>query len=127
MVPVALALGASLAWGASDFLAGLKTRRLALLWVLLVSQATGLVLVGIAALASGTPLPGGHSALLAAGAGVAELIGRLELTDFIANPSIDITVGVGATIFLVIAGALAGYFPARAAAKVNPIHALRDQ
>ena len=45
MVPVALALGASLAWGASDFLAGLKTRRLAVLWVLLVSQATGLVLV----------------------------------------------------------------------------------
>lgn len=64
---------------------------------------------------------------LAAGVGVSELIGRLELTDFIANPSIDIKVGVGATIFLVVAGALAGYFPARAAAKVNPIHALRDQ
>jgi len=28
---------------------------------------------------------------------------------------------------LVAAGALAGYFPARAAARVNPIHALRDQ
>jgi ABC-type antimicrobial peptide transport system permease subunit len=26
-----------------------------------------------------------------------------------------------------LAGALAGYFPARSAAKVNPIHALRDQ
>jgi drug/metabolite transporter (DMT)-like permease len=36
MVPVALALGASLAWGCSDFLAGIKTRRLAVLWVLLV-------------------------------------------------------------------------------------------
>jgi len=64
---------------------------------------------------------------LAAGVGATELIGRLELTDFIANPAINIKVGVGAAIFLVIAGALAGYFPARAAAKVNPIHALRDQ
>ena len=64
---------------------------------------------------------------LAAGVAVSELIGYLQLTDFIANPSIDIKVGLGAAIFLVIAGALAGYFPARAAAKVNPIHALRDQ
>ncbi len=32
-----------------------------------------------------------------------------------------------ATAILVLAGALAGYFPARAAAKVNPVHALRDQ
>ena len=79
MVPVALALGASLAWGASDFLAGLRTRRLAVLWVLLVSQATGLALVLIAALISGAPLPGGDAALLAAGAGVAELIGFAAL------------------------------------------------
>jgi hypothetical protein len=80
MVPVALALGASLAWRCSDFLAGLKTRRLALLWVLLVSQATGLMLVLIAALISGAPLPGGHAAMLAAGAGVAELIGFVPST-----------------------------------------------
>ena len=64
---------------------------------------------------------------LAAGVGASELIGYLKLTDFISNPSIDLKVGIGATVFLVIAGALAGYFPARAAAKVNPIHALRDQ
>ncbi len=64
---------------------------------------------------------------LAAGVGASELIGYLNLTDFIANPSIDIKVGVGAAVFLVIAGALAGYFPARAAARVNPITALRDQ
>jgi ABC-type antimicrobial peptide transport system permease subunit len=30
-------------------------------------------------------------------------------------------------VFLMAAGALAGYFPARAAARINPIHALRDQ
>ena len=47
--------------------------------------------------------------------------------DFILNPRIDLRTGLGATAFLVMAGALAGYFPARAAARVNPIHALRDE
>ena len=71
----------------------------------------------------------GIAGLLGLAAGVAglELFTWLDLTDKIHNPSIDIGVGVAAAIFLIIAGALAGYFPARAAAKVNPIHALRDQ
>lgn len=63
---------------------------------------------------------------LSAGVGLLELVGRLEIK-MISNPGIDLSIGVGATIFLIIAGALAGYFPARAAARVNPIHALRDQ
>lgn len=64
---------------------------------------------------------------LASGVGALELFNWWQPTDKIYNPSIDIGIGVGATIFLIIAGALAGYFPARAAARVNPIHALRDQ
>jgi putative ABC transport system permease protein len=47
--------------------------------------------------------------------------------EFIQDPSVGIGTGVIATAILVLAGALAGYFPARAAAKVNPVHALRDQ
>ncbi len=64
---------------------------------------------------------------LSAGVGVLELTSRVVTTDFIRDPSIDLKVGVGAALFLVVAGALAGFFPARSAAKVNPIHALRDQ
>ena len=64
---------------------------------------------------------------LSAGVGLLELVGRAHFTDFIRDPSIDLTIGIGATVFLVVAGARAGYFPARTAAKVNPIHALRDQ
>ncbi len=41
MAAVALALAASLAWGASDFLAGLKSRDVAVLSVLVVSQGAG--------------------------------------------------------------------------------------
>jgi putative ABC transport system permease protein len=63
---------------------------------------------------------------LAGGVGLCGLLGKLE-NDFIVNPGIDLSAGIAATIFLVVAGALAGYFPARAAARVNPVHTLRDQ
>jgi putative ABC transport system permease protein len=63
---------------------------------------------------------------LSAGVGVLELVGKLD-NDFIYNPGIKLGHGIAAAVFLVGAGALAGYFPARSAAKVNPIHALRDQ
>jgi putative ABC transport system permease protein len=64
---------------------------------------------------------------LAAGVGLLSVVGSANLTEFIRDPSIDLRIGIAATVFLVAAGALAGYFPARSAAKVNPIHALRDQ
>lgn len=41
------------------------------------------------------------------------------------NPEVDLTIAVQATIFLVLAGALAGWVPARKAAKIRPIEALR--
>ena len=63
---------------------------------------------------------------LAGGVALLELMSGME-NDFIRNPSVGLGTGVIATAILVLAGALAGYFPARAAAKVNPVHALRDQ
>ncbi|MEM8892916.1 MAG: ABC transporter permease, partial [Bacteroidota bacterium] len=41
------------------------------------------------------------------------------------NPEVDLSVAVQATIFLVISGALAGWIPARRAARIRPIEALR--
>ena len=113
MVPVVLALGASLAWGASDFLAGVKTRSLAVLWVLLVSQVTGLVLVGVAALAAGAPLPGGQAALLAAGAGLAELVGFAALYRALAIGRMSVVAPISATAALlpIMVGLAAGTAP----------------
>ena len=48
LVCIALALAASLAWGCSDFLGGLQSRRAQLLGVLMVSQLAGLAIVRIA-------------------------------------------------------------------------------
>jgi putative ABC transport system permease protein len=46
---------------------------------------------------------------------------------FFQHPSADFRVAVGATIMLVIAGTLAGMIPARRAAKVKPVVALKDE
>jgi putative ABC transport system permease protein len=64
---------------------------------------------------------------LVAGIGALSLIDSLiPPTDMFAHPEVDMRVALGATLLLVVAGALAGLFPARAAARVNPIKALRD-
>jgi len=64
---------------------------------------------------------------LVGGVATLELLDKLQLTDFVKNPAINLSTGIAAGLVLVCAGALAGFFPARAAARVNPIHALRDQ
>lgn len=70
----------------------------------------------------------GVAGLLGLSGGVAllELLGKMD-NDFIKNPSVGLGTAFIATGILVLAGALAGYFPARSAARVNPVHALRDQ
>jgi len=47
--------------------------------------------------------------------------------DFFKNPEADLTTAIMATIVLVIAGTLAGLVPARRAAAIKPIVALRDE
>ncbi|MCB0790458.1 MAG: ABC transporter permease [Flavobacteriales bacterium] len=65
---------------------------------------------------------------LALGVGLLELIaGAIPGSDFFRDPTIDIGVAVKALAALVVAGALAGYFPARRAAAIRPIEALRDE
>ena len=53
-----LALGGALGWGVGDFLGGLAARRIALLTVLAVSQAVGLVGVSVWVWLGDDPFPG---------------------------------------------------------------------
>jgi len=71
---------------------------------------------------------------MAAGIGVTELINYVMVkaaagsdTEFqvFTNPTVDLRIAAAATVVLIIAGILAGYFPARKAVKISPIEALR--
>lgn len=71
MAAIALSLLASASWGLADFLAGLKSRRLGVLVVLLWVEISGLVVVLTVIAVSGEPLPDARTLLYAAIAGSA--------------------------------------------------------
>ena len=66
---------------------------------------------------------------LTAGVGLLQLLSPVFSSpdSYFQNPSVDFRIAVGATLLLIIAGSLAGLIPARRAAKVKPVIALRDE
>jgi len=61
-----------------------------------------------------------------AAAAAAENGGRAGESVFM-NPTVDFNIAVAATLLLIVAGAIAGYIPAKRAASIKPIVALRDE
>jgi putative ABC transport system permease protein len=73
----------------------------------------------------------GYTGLIC-GVGLIELVRYLMMqlqikSEFFKQPEVDINVAVMAVILLVLAGAVAGLIPARNAAMINPIEALRSE
>lgn len=56
-----------------------------------------------------------------------EFVGPFIETAYISNPSVDFSVAITTVVILVVAGAVAGFFPAYRAANIKPIEALRDE
>ena len=66
----------------------------------------------------------GYAGLLIGGA----VLNSFDLEDYwITDPGVSTSLVLAATITLVIAGTLAGYIPAKRAASIKPIVALRDE
>jgi drug/metabolite transporter (DMT)-like permease len=117
MLALALALGASVAWGGSDFVAGLASRRMPLLAVLVGSQVAGLaLLLALLAVAGEAPPPDG-AVLAAALAGIAELVGFAALYQGLARGPMAVVAPVSSAAALVpvVASLVTGERPATAA------------
>src|ERR671923_225184 len=114
MLGIALGLGSSIAWGVSDFLGGLQSRRISALSVLLVSQPVGLALALAVALAAGGDPLGARDAAIAAGAGAAAVLGLSAFYRAMALGSVSVVATIGALGVLVpvAAGVAQGDRPA---------------
>jgi len=98
---VALALAASLTWGAADFTAGVATRRLSLAAVLAVSQAVGLAAVGVAAALFDRDAPGTGALALALGGSTIGFAGLAALYAGLAAGPMSIVAPIGGTAAVV--------------------------
>jgi drug/metabolite transporter (DMT)-like permease len=113
VIAIALALGASLVYGLSDFLGGLKSRSLPQLSVLLVSQGGALaVLITVVAVLGADP-PSARFLLYGVLAGLAEAVGIAALYRGLAVGTMSIVAPVAATapVVPVVAGIALGELP----------------
>jgi len=97
MVPVLLALASGVAWGVSDFLGGLNSRRVALTAVLLITQAVGLAMMLPLAVLHGGPLLDAPMVGFAIGGSVSGLIGIAALYRGMSVGAVSIVAPISAT------------------------------
>lgn len=64
---------------------------------------------------------------LFAGVGLLQVVSSKINHPFIKDPQVDFATAITTVFILIIAGAIAGYIPARRAAKIKPIEALREE
>jgi drug/metabolite transporter (DMT)-like permease len=110
---VGLGLLSSVAWGISDFLGGLQTRRRSALVVLLVSQPVGLVLALAVALSVGGDALAPREALIAIAAGATAVfaLGAFYRAMALGSISVVATIGALGVIVPVVAGLARGEEP----------------
>jgi drug/metabolite transporter (DMT)-like permease len=115
---IALGLGSSVAWGVSDFLGGLQSRRISALTVLLVTQPVGLVLaLAFAVIAGGDPLSREDALTgVAAGAIVVGALGAFYRAMALGSISVVATIGALGVLVPVAGGLVQGEEPGALAA-----------
>jgi drug/metabolite transporter (DMT)-like permease len=113
VIAVILALGAAVAWGAADYLGGLKSRAVATLVVVAFGQATGLALVAAFVAARGEEPPEPRFFVYAALAGAAGAVGIGALYRGLAVGAMSIVAPITATgaVIPVVVGVATGERP----------------
>jgi drug/metabolite transporter (DMT)-like permease len=101
LIAVALALGATLSWGVSDFLGGLMTRRMAVLAVIVISQTAGLTVIAIAVAAAGESAPDAAFIPYAAAAGLAGVCGLAAFYSALATGKMSVVAPISSMAVLV--------------------------
>jgi drug/metabolite transporter (DMT)-like permease len=114
VVAVALGIGTALCWGLADFLGGLRTRRLTLAVVLLVSQLTGLAAIAIVVAAGDLESPAFVDLVPAVLAGASQLAGIAALYRALAIGTMSVISPIsasGAAAIPVVFGVASGERP----------------
>ncbi len=115
MVAAALGFGTALCWGLADFLGGLRTRRLTLAAVLLVSQLTGLAAIVVVVSVGRLEAPALGEIAPALGAGACQLAGIAALYRALAIGTMSVISPIsasGAAVLPVVVGVATGERPA---------------
>lgn len=111
MTGTVLAILAALAFGVGDFAAGIASRRIHFLFVTLVIEAIGVILVGAALLLTGPPPPEFSSLAWGAVSGIGSAIGTLALYRGLSRGQMSVAAplsAVGAAAIPVVVGFLLG-------------------
>ena len=101
----------------------LGAKPLSILWLIIVESVTITTIFGYLGMLAGIATT--EYMNMVSGTKVLD-IGVVQATVF-SNPTVDISIAIQATLTLIIAGTLAGFFPARKAVMIKPIEALRAE
>ncbi len=114
MAAVAFGFATALCWGLADFLGGLRTRRLTLALVLVVSQLCGLAAITVVVGLGAIEIPSGPDVAPALIAGVCQLAGIAALYRALAVGTMSVISPIsasGAAVLPVVIGVAAGERP----------------
>lgn len=101
MAALLLAFASSVAWGAGDFLGGLKSRNLPVLNVLVAAQLVGLLLIGAFVAIRGEAAPGGELLVWAPLSGLAGAVGLASFYRGLAVGNMGVVAPISATAAVV--------------------------
>ena len=99
----------------------LGAKPFSILWLIIVESVTITTLFGYIGMVAGIAATEWMNKV--AGEQTVD-VGMFSETVFL-NPTVDISIAIQATLTLVVAGTLAGFFPAKKAVSIRPIEALR--